>query len=118
MNEYQALPRIELEAGETQTLDFHLFNSNGVQLDASDKTVRFFLFDYINRSDNATVTKTASIETPSEDVPFARVFLSQSDTNELLGKYIYQLNISSEIDNAVEILQGTLIVHRSAKNTI
>ena len=118
MNEYQALPRIELEAGETQTLDFHLFNSNGVQLDASDKTVRFFLFDYINRSDNATVTKTASIETPSGDVPFARVFLSQSDTNELLGKYIYQLNISSEIDNAVEILQGTLIVHRSAKNTI
>ena len=101
-------------AGETQTLDFHLFNKNGVQLDASDKTVRFLVFDYINRSDVAVVTKTADIEAPPDGTSFARVRLGQGNTRDLLGKYIYQLTVSDSGDGAVEILQGTLVVHRSA----
>lgn len=113
MKKYEELPLVELYSGESQTIDLYLKTNAGVAIPAEGKTILFYAFDYINRTSSPTLTVQGSVETLTSGKSFARVILSAADTKKLLGKYIYQVNLSDS-DGVVEVLQGILIAHRSA----
>lgn len=113
MKKYEELPLVELYSGESQTIDLYLKTNTGVAIPAEGKTILFYAFDYINRTSSPTLTVQGSVETLTSGKSFARVILSTADTKKLLGKYIYQVNLSDS-DGVVEVLQGILIAHRSA----
>lgn len=92
------LPEITMVGGQTETLQFRLFDANGDPF--SGASGNFAVVDFSDQEGDPVISKAVDISLGGSNI--ASVDLAPSDTLELHGKYIYQLTLYDTSDN-VEI---------------
>ena len=107
----QELPCLYFDAGESIEIIINLFKG-GSAFDASGITAELKLIDYVNR--DAPVLSVDCTTSKSGEVWSIISNLKPSDTEDLFGKYIYQIKLT-DIGGDVEILKGNMILYRSYK---
>lgn len=99
------------DAGESIEIIINLFR-DGAAFDASGLTAELKLIDYINR--DVPVLSVHCTTLNSEGIWSIVSNLKPTDTENLFGKYIYQITLT-DVDKCVEILKGNMILYRSYK---
>lgn len=107
------LPQLFFDAGESIDITINLYKNN-LEFDADGITATLKLIDFINR-DSVLLSLDCSI-TKSENNKVGSIVaaLRPNDTEDLFGKYIYQITLT-DIGGDVEILKGNMILSRSYK---
>lgn len=104
LNDMYVLPELDFIAGETQTINFHLyFLHSKEEFNANSCKVNLSIVDYTNKHGKPLVSKRCEILLNTSGVAnIAKAYLLPEDTAGLYGKYVYQLQLR-DIDDEVEI---------------
>lgn len=101
----RTLPHVKIIGGSYRNLTFDLG-----AYDASDSTVTLTVTDYINPHNPPVITKSCSVSGVGHNIINAA--LNPVETQDLYGKYIYQISIISQ-GGSGEVLQGFLTITRN-----
>lgn len=110
MNDIYTLPMDTFIAGQTREYVWELFKSDRTPFSTDGCTAYFSVCNYSDRN-SCVLAKSAEIKIKL-DGNIVTVNIPSGATENLDGKYIYQLKIE-DMDNNVEIMQGVWIVHET-----
>lgn len=93
---YYELPEKTMIGGDYKELYWKLRDmERGGYLDCHNLSMRFALIEYSNRSENPRVLKEGLVVDNDDGSTEFKVILETHDTEELFGKYIYQITIEA-----------------------
>lgn len=97
------LPEISIMGGSADSLTFNLEAQNGAPYNAEDCTVTFDVIEYADWDTGiACLTKNMSpVKDSSDNYSTAKLSLSPGDTEDLSGKFIYQITIDDGVPNVI-----------------
>lgn len=104
------LSQIEFIGGTSQYLDFTINDEAGLPLNLDGSTCEFKLRDFGNFGETGLLSKDGVI-TSAESGQF-RVALSPTDTNNLYGKFVYQIKIT-DVSLQVFRFQGIMLIFKA-----
>ena len=107
------LPQITLVGGQSETIQWRVFDRDGEPYDASGISGRFAVVDYSHQAVTtplltANITFVNDSEMGVNNV--AQITLSSSDTLALYGKYIYQITLKDSLGSAEIPNQGIMFI--------
>lgn len=102
-----SLQEISFIGGDTQILEFSVYDSNGVAIDLSSNTFDWNLA-YYGQPDVIALNKTPTLSEEASNIFIVR--LEESDTLSLSGKFIHQPRITDFIGNVYKYGQGIITI--------
>lgn len=110
------LPPWEFVGGETKEQQITLRHENGTPYELGAATVTMTIGDFVNRDATpASTTDQAIIEDNQGTSCILRLSLTENDTKDLHGKYLYVVTIEDADGNKAK-LRGVMLVYDDAKN--
>lgn len=114
------LPEIVIIGGQSATIRWRLFTEANTPFNANGCTGNFSVVDYSNPNDDPLIDKSLTFSVGDDETGIkniASVDLSPSDTLDMQGKYIYQIQIR-DIDGEAEIPnQGIMQITHNINTT-
>ena len=108
------LPDWEFVGGSSQGRSFTLVSQNGQNFDLPGAVASLSIVSYVNPDSKPALTKQVDVE-PGEDGEHCEVAiqLSPAETQQLIGRYVYQLSIKDANGNIAIPQHGKMVVTRN-----
>ena len=118
-SEPYTLPTIEFIGGSTQEIECMVYIHDGSRpVDLTGCTAYFSLINYVDKAEIPLLYKKMKIEIGDKNTPNSlRLQLSDEDTINLAGKYIYQVSINDAFGNA-DNRQGIMHIDNNINRNI
>ena len=114
MDQYVTLPDIYITGGMTEEISFNMLSGSSSQIDLSEFDINFTIAYYTFLVNHPIISYSSSDQNSNitTDGNCISVSISPSDTNNLGGKYLYQITIKDGLDNYVSY-QGGMFIKRN-----
>ena len=111
MDKKHALPTITFIGGDTRSIDVDV-HTHLTQAELYGLSAKLVISDYVNFGGAPLYAQDGQV-LQDGDAEYFHFFLSEEDTIQWRGKYLYQVTIRDESNNT-EVYQGFMIVHGNA----